>query len=263
LQWEKKRVLLTVKAYPEPSKKYGSSVCLAGITDSGEFIRLFPVPFDLFRSRKIPKYSWIEVECTRVNDYTGRKESHKVRRDAPNCGITVVDDSLVRTEGGRTPWIERSRKVMPLRSESIEELQRKFGEDRTSLGIVKVNSLLDFHYRKPLDEFERDVEEGRSTQIQRNLYGIDRSLLEVIPHNFYYRFKCCQDCPEHDMSFEDWELFESFRSWRRNYKDNDVLWTKLREKYLDWFRARDLHFFVGTHSRWGNWMIVGAYYPPK
>ena len=72
MQWETKRVLLTVKAYPEVSKKYGETVCLAGITEEGDFIRLYPVPFELFRSRKLPKYSWIEVECARTEDYSSR-----------------------------------------------------------------------------------------------------------------------------------------------------------------------------------------------
>ena len=38
---EKKRVLILVKAEPSPSRKYGSTVCTAGVTDNGEFIRLY------------------------------------------------------------------------------------------------------------------------------------------------------------------------------------------------------------------------------
>lgn len=245
------------------SKKYGEIVCLAGITEEGEFIRLFPVPFELFRSNKIPKYSWIEVECARVDDYMGRKESYKIHLDATNCGIKVVDNTLVSKKGSRAPWTERSKYVLPLLSSSLEELRRRFDEDRTSLGIVKVEDLLDFHYRKPINEFETDIEEGRSTQIQKTLDGVERSLLDRIPHNFYYKFKCCPDCPQHDMNFEDWEVFESFRSWSKYYPDPETLWTKLRQRYLEEFRAKDLHFFVGTHSRWPIWMIIGAYYPPK
>lgn len=36
-----KEILVLVKAYPEPSKKYGSSVCTAGITKEGEWIRIY------------------------------------------------------------------------------------------------------------------------------------------------------------------------------------------------------------------------------
>lgn len=35
MTWEKKRVLVTVKAYPEKSKKYGEVVCTIGLTEEG------------------------------------------------------------------------------------------------------------------------------------------------------------------------------------------------------------------------------------
>ena len=56
MTYKKKRVLLTVKAYPEKSKKYGACVCTAGITDNGDFIRLYPIPFETFRGDKNVKY---------------------------------------------------------------------------------------------------------------------------------------------------------------------------------------------------------------
>ncbi len=46
MTWEKKRVLVTVKAYPEKSKKYGEVVCTIGLTEEGEWIRLYPIPFN-------------------------------------------------------------------------------------------------------------------------------------------------------------------------------------------------------------------------
>jgi hypothetical protein len=40
MTWEKKRVLVTVTAYPEKSKKYGQVVCTIGLTEEGDWIRL-------------------------------------------------------------------------------------------------------------------------------------------------------------------------------------------------------------------------------
>ncbi len=39
MTWEKKRVLVTVKSYPERSKKYGVVACTMGLTEEGELIR--------------------------------------------------------------------------------------------------------------------------------------------------------------------------------------------------------------------------------
>ena len=36
MTWEKKRVPVTVKAYPERSRKYGPVVCIMGLTEEGE-----------------------------------------------------------------------------------------------------------------------------------------------------------------------------------------------------------------------------------
>ena len=37
------RVIILVKAFPQPSVNHIETVCCAGITESGEFKRLFPI----------------------------------------------------------------------------------------------------------------------------------------------------------------------------------------------------------------------------
>jgi hypothetical protein len=258
MEWRRRRVLVTVKAYPERSEHHGEVVCVAGVTDDGEFIRLFPVPFENFRGgKRIPKYSWIEVECASARDYLGRRESHRIR---PGSTINVVDRSLTRKVDGHAPWDERKAILSPLVSKSIESLKCAFEEDRTSIGMVHVEELLSFYSTKPLGEVDRI----RSAFIQQTLFGEDRTLLERLPHIFHYRFRCSPSCPSaHDMSIEDWEVFESFRSWSTKYRDPDVLWCKMYQRYFTDFAARDLYFFVGTHSRWPVWMVIGAFYPPR
>lgn len=95
MTWQKKRVLVTVKAAPERSRKYGECVCTAGITDEGEFIRLYPISLDVFRNGpRFKKFNWIEVECERVEgEKLGRKESHRVREGS----IRIVDTSLSKS----------------------------------------------------------------------------------------------------------------------------------------------------------------------
>lgn len=39
------RVLITVKTYPIPSSKYDELVCTAGVTEAGDFVRLYPINF--------------------------------------------------------------------------------------------------------------------------------------------------------------------------------------------------------------------------
>ena len=42
---EKQRILVTVKTYPTLSRKYGETVCTAGIREDGTWVRIYPVPF--------------------------------------------------------------------------------------------------------------------------------------------------------------------------------------------------------------------------
>ena len=73
----KEKILILVKTYPNLSKKYKETVCVAGITDFGEWRRLYPIPF-----RKLPfdmrfkKFNWIEAETSKNNkEKLKRKES--------------------------------------------------------------------------------------------------------------------------------------------------------------------------------------------
>jgi len=93
LTWEKKFVIIITKAYPEPSSKYGDVACTAGITDEGEWIRLYPIDMRHFIGKqKISKFDKIEVEVKKDNDKLSRKESHKVRPDS----IRIIDKSLTK-----------------------------------------------------------------------------------------------------------------------------------------------------------------------
>ena len=41
----KDRVLITVKTYPTLSRRYGETVCTAGVREDGSWVRIYPVPF--------------------------------------------------------------------------------------------------------------------------------------------------------------------------------------------------------------------------
>ena len=71
---ETKTILITVKAYPSPSRKYGETVCCAGIDiDTARWIRLYPIPFrDLDTSQKFKKYTIIRVrDCKEIKCING------------------------------------------------------------------------------------------------------------------------------------------------------------------------------------------------
>ncbi|OPY49003.1 MAG: hypothetical protein A4E49_03282 [Methanosaeta sp. PtaU1.Bin112] len=256
MTWEKKRVLVTVKAYPEKSKKYGEVACTIGLTDEGDWIRLYPIPFNVFSGRDgLKKYDWIEVDCKRAEEKLSRKESYRIR----DGSLKITDRSLsLKKVKGRVNWVERNKIILSHISPSIEELRDKFNEDRTSIGLIKPAELLDFYKTDELKIY------GDTKSFQQSLFGASIPEIEEIPHLFSYRFRCngCKEGAEHKIQCEDWELFESYRSWGKRYGDTSLLWEKLYDKYYRLMKDNDLYFFMGTFSQFPTWLIVGLYYPP-
>lgn len=60
--WTEKRVLITVKAYPNPGKEHRETVCTAGVVPGEGWIRLYPVQFRLLpKEQRYKKYRWMRV----------------------------------------------------------------------------------------------------------------------------------------------------------------------------------------------------------
>lgn len=77
---EIERILVLVRAIPEESKKYGYTVCVAGLNENNEWRRLYPFKFRYEnRSLDFRKKDMIEVE-TIPSENDKRKESRKVTR---------------------------------------------------------------------------------------------------------------------------------------------------------------------------------------
>lgn len=59
----RERVLITVKTYPTLSRKYGETVCTAGVREDGSWVRIYPVPFRrLEEAEQYRKFDWLECD---------------------------------------------------------------------------------------------------------------------------------------------------------------------------------------------------------
>ncbi|MEJ2248157.1 MAG: hypothetical protein P8Y70_01270 [Candidatus Lokiarchaeota archaeon] len=259
MSWEEREILLVVKTYPERSKKYGNTVCTAGILeDTDEWVRIYPINFNVYNRLNLEKFIRIRAKIKKDDkDYLQRKESHKIDQDS----VKVIDNSLI-DPNKKGIWQERKRILKKVLAPSLEELWSKFEEDRTSLGFIrpKGNSI-DFILSKPVEEIEIDI----MKKIQLNLFGQKLKKVDKIEKAFSYKFNCKgAECNGHKMICEDWELLEAFRKWRKIYSTPEELEEKLRNKFLtEMITQRDLYFFVGTHWKFPKWLIIGLFYPPK
>lgn len=251
-EWTKKKVLVTVKAYPQVSKKHNETVCTAGIcVDTKEWIRMYPVPFRYLEAGKqFKKYDILDVEVS-VDGTDGRPESHKIRGDTLEiCEHIGSDDN----------WKHRKQHVLPTLSKSMCEILRQQSDSKKSLGAFKLSRPKDFHWAAV------DLSKETDDAVQLTLFDDQKKELEKLPYDFRYKYTCDNEpnCNGHDQKILDWELGEAFRQWRMKYSSDDETLKKLREKWLDFMFSddKDACLFVGNHHfHRQSFMVLGVFYP--
>ena len=255
------RVLITVKTHPIPSSKYDELVCTAGVTATGDFIRLYPINFrDLPYSQQYKKYQWLEVDAVKHKGRDSRKESYR-----PDCNsIRLVGEPLSSANN----WAERSQYALASPSQSMEALRAKQDDDKTSLGIFRPKEVFDL----VVSPDDPDWKAGfKAALMQRRLWENRKASKEPprkVPFKFQYKFSC--DDPRckgsHQMMIEDWEVGALYWRCVNNGASPEEASRLVKQKFLGELCGpdRDTHFYVGTilaHPK--SWVVIGVYWPKK
>mgnify|MGYP006971707284 CR=1 FL=1 len=255
---KKLRVLVTVKAYPNPSKNLIEASCVAGVTEEKKLVRLYPVPFRfLDDSQQFGKYQWIEVPVQRRRS-DNRPESFRPEFEKLNV--------LPGTLSTRNGWWERWQWVGPSRAPSLCEVQRAQAAEGTSLGFFRPEEVLDFDWERD----DGNWTPGQLTTLQRKDLFLTKKgkLLEKIPLTFRYRFRCaeCERGKSHHMKIVDWELMQQFRKLRRDTGSEAECLAKLKDNWLGNLCGpnKETHFFVGNMLAHPNsFLVLGVYWPNR
>jgi hypothetical protein len=246
-------VLVTVKAYPTVSTKYGEAVCVAGVrldSPNPEWVRFFPVRYrDLPISQQFKKYEIIRLHAHR-HSTDRRRETWRPELDTIQRGKVVP---------AGTHWPARRRLLEPLIGPTMCKLHqgRKGGADAPSLGLIRPTRI-----RGIIVKPEKQWSPGQQGMVgQGNL--LTRKAELVRPgHAFSYSYLCEEPgCQGHRQKIVDWELGESYRSWR---EEGDALVDAIKERWLDDMCSddREPFFFVGDqHTRPGKFLVLGTFYP--
>lgn len=252
---ERKRVLVTVKTYPLPSRGYQELVCTAGVLDDGSFIRLYPVDFRYQPYWKwYSKYQWIDVDVEKNLD-DNRKESYR-----PNLQTLKPIGKVLST---KNKWQARKKYVLAQGAKSMETLQDLQEKENVSLGIVRPKRIHDFIVEADDPDWKP---EWKALFKQQKLFGPQQKLLEKIPYKFSYKFECDDPrCTGHQMMIEDWEIGRLYLQMRDKHGSPEAAVDKVRQKFFDQMCAQkiDTHFFVGTVAQFRTWIVLGVFWPAK
>lgn len=251
------RVLITVKAAPNPSEKYGETVCVAGIrADLARpgWIRLYPINYrELASDDTFKKYDIIEIDAVPATQ-DPRRESWRPRMD-----------SLIR-EDHLPPWRRRKEWLENYIEESMCQINRMAREraDAKSLALVRpreVGRLKIVPHGGWTHEEQRKIDAYIN---QFELFGErDRTPLEAPRFRGSYRYRCWDlACRGHEQGILDWEFVALQR--RFAYLSDVELCGMLEQRFLTMMcdSTRSTAFYVGNQAKRPHvFSVLGVYYP--
>lgn len=248
-------VLITVKTYPLPSRNYQELVCTAGITETGEWVRLYPIDFRYRPTQQqFKKYQWIELGLMpHGSGNDNRRESRKPDLES----IRILGPALSTKDG----WRDRRNVIDHLPVHTLNQLKALHENDNTSLGIVRPSRILDLKI-EPSDENWKP--EWQAIFQQFRMFGTQQLPLKKIPFKFSYVFECEDSENPHNAMIEDWELGVLWLNELERLGDGLAAAESVRHKFLDEMcgSSKETKFFVGTVFPYNTWVVIGVFWPP-
>ncbi|NES29192.1 hypothetical protein GCE86_18400 [Micromonospora terminaliae] len=253
------QLLITVKAAPNPSEKYGETVCVAGLrTDvlRPTWVRLYPINFrHLDSDEAFKKYDIISVDAKPARQ-DQRRESWKPIMDR------------IQKERHLDGWRSRQPLLDPAVEDSMCRLNRDAQEraDAQSLALVRPKEVRGLkvtpHPGWTADE-QRKIEAYAS---QPDLFsGRSRSPLQAPRFKAAYHYRCHErGCNGHKQHVIDWELVALQRRLV-GYSDA-ALQEALEAKFLGEMCAanREVAFYVGNQAKRVHvFSVLGVYWPKR
>ncbi len=250
------KVLITVMTYPHPSRGYQELVCTAGLTESLEWVRLYPIDYRYRpKGQQFHKYQWIEVQLDpkgKSND--NRKESQRPDPDS----IRILGEPITP----KNKWADRRALIDRVPHYTVNQLKALFASEKVSLGIVRPKRIIDLEIRDADPEWKP---EWQNLFSQMTLFGPPQKPLRKIPYSFHYKFECEDSDKPHTAMCEDWELGTLFLNESARLGSDKAAAESVKKKFLgELCRSdKDTRFFMGTFFPYNTWLVLGVFWPPK
>ncbi len=259
----KERILITLKTYPTLSRKYGETVCTAGVREDGSWVRIYPVPFRrLDEAEQYRKFDWLDCELIKSRTDPRPETRHPADMKQLNpVGHMGTDNN----------WRERRELLLKkaIVHTRLQTLIDGAKANTVSLAVFKPKRVTDFFWEEETREWDAaKLAEMRNRGNQGELFAEKtwRHTFKVIPklpYSFSYSFADA-DGRESEMQLLDWEAGALFWKCLRRDGDEKMALAKVRAKYIDEFSRTDLHFFLGTTQQFhfvapNPWVIIGVF----
>lgn len=257
------RVLITVKTYPTLSRKYGETVCTAGVREDGSWVRIYPVPFRrLDEAEQYRKFDWIDCKLIKGGSDV-RPETHHA--------ADLKELQPVGHMGTASHWRER-RALLLKKAKVYTQLQPLIDgakANTTSLAVFKPTKILSF----VCEDEDREWDAAKVAEMRKQTHQVElfaeetwRQTFKVIPklpYSFSYKFEDA-DGKKSTLQILDWEIGALYWNCLKREGNEKAALEKVRAKYFTEFLQTDLHFFLGTTQQYHQfapnpWVIIGVF----
>lgn len=237
---ETANVVILVKALPQPSKRYGETVCCAGVTRDRLWKRLFPVRFrHLEGESSFSRWDWVKFRYTRPTSDTRHESSH------------VHEESIAID--GKLDVRERASLLNPIIVPSTSHAMAL----KQSLALIRPSDTRFYAKSRSKDDIEAQREAFRRAARQALMFDKKLSEIEPSPYDFRFKFRD-KDGYSHDCQNGDWETHTMFWRERRRTSEAEALkWmmATFNEKYP----KRGMAFVMGNQAkRPQTWQLLGV-----
>jgi len=253
--FELTKVLITVMTYPYPSRKYQETVCTAGITEPGEWVRLYPVDYR-YRPvhQRFKKWQWIEIGLSPC----GHGQDQRVESREPDLTTLRMLGEPLPTKNG---WRARRAIIDSMPHHTVKQLEALYDARGISLGIMRPKRVLDLKATKVEPQWPPKYQALWS---QMRLFG-EQKPLHKLPYKFQYVFECEDGPKPYSVMNEDWELGVLFLKERERKGSESAAIQSVKQKFLDEMCGadKDTRFFMGTRHPYNEWLVIGTFWPPR
>ncbi|MFI7679401.1 hypothetical protein [Actinophytocola sp. NPDC049390] len=251
------RVLITVKAAPNPSAAYGETVCVAGLRldlDAPGWVRLYPINFrDLDAGVQFSKYDIVSISARPA------RADPRVESWRPEVGSLRKEDWL-------RPWARRRPIVEPYIEGSMCGVLQAVRDNAParSLALIQPKEVLGVDI-EPHPGWTADEQAKIDAYVgQIDMFGADRTPLEAPRFKGWYRYRCHEpNCNTHRQGILDWEFVALQRKLPGGPAD---VAAALKAKFLDICSSNHdvVAFYVGNQAkRQQTFSVLGVYYPKR
>lgn len=258
-QLRRLKVLILVKAAPNPSQTYGETVCVAGIrADLQDFgwLRLYPINFrTLDDPNEFKKYDFVEFEA--------RPARNDPRGDSWRPILTTMN-----TVGHVKDWRKRATWIEDYVQESMCDVLNAVRNDppARSLAAIRPQEIDDIVIENHPGWSQEEQAKIQSYVNQLGLFdSAPRRALEAPRFKAWYRYRCdSRQCKGHRQGLLDWE----FVLHQRRLSDWEEASAKaeLRARWLDKMCGddKDTVFYIGNQAKRQHvFSVLGLFYPSR